>query len=81
MVLCNHRWGTTGEYAYWGRLLDHMTVGKTELPNTSIYVPEDSKTMSAPEFGSFLSVVDGSPNRLPVSDVNLVVLKELMAEH
>ena len=36
--------------------------------------------MPAPEWGSFLSIVDGSLNPVPVSDLNQLVLKELMAE-
>ena len=59
-----------------------MTVGRTELPNGPIYVPEDSQeTMPAPELGSFLSIVDGAPNPVPVSELDQVVLKELMAEN
>ena len=82
MVLCTPDWGTTGEHAYWRRLLDRMTVGRTELPNGPIYVPEDSQeTMPAPEWGSFLSNLDGALNPVPVSDLDQVVLKELMAEN
>ena len=56
-------------------------MGRTEPPNGPIYVPEDSQeTMPAPECGSFLSIIDGSPNPVPVSDPDEVVLKELMAE-
>ena len=34
-------------------------MGRTKLPNSPIYVPEDSQeTMPAPEWGSFLSIVD-----------------------
>ena len=81
-VLCTPDWRTTGEQACWRGLLDHMTVGRTEIPNGLIYVPEDSQeTMPAPEWGSFLSSVDGSLNPVPVSDLDQVVLKELMAEH
>ena len=36
-------WGTKGEHAYWRRLLDGMTVERTELPNGPIYVSEDSQ--------------------------------------
>ena len=82
VVLCTPDWGATGEHAYWSRLLDRMTVGRTELPNGPIYVPEDSQeTMPAPERGSFLSIVDGSLNPVPASDLNQVVLKDLMAEN
>ena len=70
VVMCTPDWGSTGEHAYWGRLLDRMTVGRAELPNGSIYVPDDSQeTMPAPEWGSFLSIVDGSLNPVPVSDL------------
>ena len=59
-----------------------MTVGRTELPNGPIYIPEDfQETMPAPEWGSFWSIIDGSPNPVLVSDVDQVVLKELMAEN
>ena len=55
---------------------------RTELPNGPIYVLEDSQdTMPAPECSSFLSIVDGSLNPVPVSDLDQVVLKELMAEN
>ena len=37
--------------------------------------------MPAPEWGSFLSIVDGNLNPVPVSDLDQVVLKELMAEN
>ena len=82
VVLCTPDWGTTGEHAYWRRLLDRMAVGRTELPNNPIYIPEDSQeTMPAPEWGSFLSIVDGALNPVPVSDLDQVVLKEMIAEH
>ena len=82
VVLCTHDWGTTGEHAYWRRLLDRMTTGRTKLPNGPIYVPEDSQeTMPAPGWGSFLSIADGARNPVPVSDLDQVVLKELMAKN
>ena len=50
VVLCTPDWSTTGEHANSRRLLDRMTVGRTELPDSQIYVPEDSQeTMPAPE--------------------------------
>ena len=59
-----------------------MTVGRTELPNGPVYVLEESQeTMPAAEWGSFLSIVDGSLNPVPVSDFDQVVLKELIAEN
>ena len=82
VVLWTPDWGTTAEHPYWRRLLDLMTVGRTELPNGHIYVPEYSqKTIPAPEWGSFLSIVDGALNPVPVSDLDQIVLKELMAEN
>ena len=63
MILCTPDWGTTGDHAYWRRLLDRITTGITELPNGPIYVPEDSQeTMPTPGWGSFLSNVDGPVN-------------------
>ena len=57
-------------------------MGRTEILNGPIYVPEDSQeTMPAPEWGSFLSIVDGSLNPVPVSDLDQVVLKEVMAQN
>ena len=82
MILCTPDWGDTGKHAYWRRLLDGITVPRTELPNSPIYVPEDShETMPAPEWGSLLSIVDCSLNPVPVSDLDQVVLRELMAEN
>ena len=82
MVLCTPDWGTTGEHAYGRRLYDCMTMERTEHPNGRIHVPEDTQeTMPAPERGSFLSIVDGSVNTVPVSDLDQAVLKELMVEN
>ena len=82
VVLCTPDWGTTGEQAYCRRLLNRMTVGRIELPNGPIYVAENSQeTMPASEWGSLLSIIDGSLNSVPVSDSDQVLLKELMAEN
>ena len=82
VTLCTPEWDTTGEHPYRRPLFDLMTVGRSELPNGPIYVPEDSQeTKPAPELGSFLSIIDCSLNPVPVSDLNEVVLKELMAEN
>ena len=82
MLLCTPEWGTTGKNVYWRRPLDRITVGRTELPNDQTWVPEDSqKTTLAPEWASFLSIGGGSQNPVPVSDLDQVVLKELMAEN
>ena len=82
VVLCTPDWGCSGEHAYWRRLLDRMTVGRVQLPDGPIYVPEDSDTaMQAPEWTSFLSIVDGSLNPVPLCDLDQVLLKEVMAEN
>ena len=63
-------------------MLDQMTVGRVQLPDGPSYVPEESDTaMQAPEWASFLSIVDGSLNRLPLCDQEYVLLKEVMAEN
>ena len=82
VVLCTPKWGTTGEPAYWRRLLERMTVGRTELHNCPIYVSQDfQKTMPAAEWDSFLSIIDGFLNAVPLSNLDQVVFKELMAEN
>ena len=82
LVLCTPDSGTTGEHAYGRRLLDSLSVGRTELLNGPMYVPEDSReNMPAPEWGSFLSIVDGSLNPVPVRHLDQVVLKELTAKN
>ena len=79
--MCTPDWGCSGEHTYWGRMLNRMTVGRVQLPDGPIYVPEDSDTaMQAPEWASFLSIVDGSPNPVPLCDLDQVLLKEIMAE-
>ena len=63
-------------------MLDRMTVGRVQLPDGPIYVPEDSDTaMQAPEWASFLSIVDGSLNPVPLCDLDQVLLKEVMAQN
>ena len=58
VVMCTPDWGCSGEHAYWRRMLDRMTVGRVQLPDGPIYVPEDSDTaMQAPEWASFLKVL------------------------
>ena len=82
VVMCTPDWGCFGEHAYWRRMLDRMTVGKVLLPDGFIYVPEDLDTaMQAPEWASFLSIVDGSLNPVPLCDLDQVLLKEVMAEN
>ena len=76
VVMCTPDWGCTGEHAYWCRMLDRMTVGRVQLLDSPIYVPEDSDTaMQAPEWASFLSIVDGSLNPVPLCDLDQVLLK------
>ena len=73
-------WGCSGEHAYWRRMLDRMTVGRVQLPGSPIYVPEYSDTaMQALEWASFLSIVDGSLNLVPLCDLDQVLLKVVMA--
>ena len=81
VVMCTPDWGCSVEHAYWRRMLDRMTVGSVQLPDSPIYVPEDSNTaMQAPEWASFLSIDDGSLNPVPLCDLDQVLLKEVMAE-
>ena len=80
--MCTPDWGCSGEHAYWRRMLDRMTVGRVQLPDGPIYVPEDSDTaMQAPERASFLSIVDGCLNPVPLCDLDQVLLREVMAEN
>ena len=82
VVMCTPDWGCSGEHACWRRMLDRMTVGRAQLPDGPIYVPEDSDTaMQAPEWASFLSIVDGFLNPVPLCDLDEVLLKEVMAEY
>ena len=82
VVICAPDWSCSGEHAYWRRLLDRMTVGRVQLPDGPIYVPENSDTaMQAPEWASFVSIVDGSLNLVPLCDLDQVLLKEVMAQN
>ena len=82
VVMCTPDWSCSGEHAYWRHMLDRMTVGRVQLPNGPIHVPEDSDiAMQAPEWASFLSIVDGSLNPVPLCDLDQVLLKEVMAEN
>ena len=57
-------------------------MGRVQLPDNPTYVPEDSDTaMQAPEWASFLSIVDGSLNPVPLCDLDQVPLKDVMAEN
>ena len=82
VVMCTPHWGCSGEHAYWRLMLDRMTVGRVQLPDGPIYVPEDSNTaMQAPEWASFSSIADGSLNPAPLCDPDQVLLKDVMAEN
>ena len=82
VVMCTPDWGCSGGHAYWRRMRDRMNVGRVQLPDGPIYLPEDSDTaMQAPEWASFLSIVDGSLNPVPLCDLDQVLLKEVMAEN
>ena len=79
VVMCTPDWGCSGEHAYWRRMLDRMTVGRVQLPDSPIYVPEDSDTaMQGTEWASFLSIVDGSLNPVPLCVLDQVLLTEVM---
>ena len=57
-------------------------MGRVQIPDGPIYLPEDSDTaMQAPEWASFLSIVHGSLNPVPLCDLDQVLLKEVMAEN
>ena len=82
VVMCTPDWGCSGGHAYTRRMLDRMTVGRVQLPDGPIYVPEDSETaMQAPDWASFLIIVDGSLNPVPLCDLDQVLLNEVMAEN
>ena len=82
VVMCTPDLGCSGEHAYWRRMLDRMSVGTVQHPDDPIYVPENSDTaMQAPEWATFLSIVDGSLNPVPLCDLGQVLLKEVMAEN
>ena len=82
VVMCTPDWGCTGEHAYWRGLLDRMTVGRVQLSNGPIYVPEDSNTaMQASESAGFLYIVDGSLNPVHLCYLYQLLLKEVMAEN
>ena len=82
VVMCTPDWGSSGEHAYGHRMLHRMNVGRVQLPDGPIYVPEDSDTaMQAPEWATLLSIVDGSLNSVPLCDLDQVLLKEVMAEN
>ena len=80
--MCTPDWGCSREHAYWRRMLDRMTVGRVQLCDGPIYVPDDSDTaMQARDWASFLCIVDGSLNPVPLCDLDQVLLKEVMAEN
>ena len=59
-----------------------MIVGRVQLPNSPIYVPQDSDTaMQAPEWTGFLSIVCESLSPVPLCDLDQVTLKEVMAKN
>ena len=82
VVMCTPDWGCSGEHAYWRPMLDRMTLGRVQFPDGPIYVPEDSDTaMQAPEWASFLSIVDESLSPVPLYDLGQVLLKEVIAKN
>ena len=82
VVMCTPDWSCSSEHVYCRRMLDRMNVGRVQLPDGPIYVPEDSETaMQAPEWANFLSIVDGSLNPVPLCDLDQLLLKEVMTEN
>ena len=46
-------------------------MGRVQVPNGPIYVLEDSdETMQAREWASYLSIVDGALNHVPLLDLD-----------
>ena len=81
VALCTPDLGCSGDHTDWHQMLDRMTVGGVQVPDVPIYVPQDSDiAMQAPEWASFLSIVDRSLNPVPLCDLDQVLLKEVMAE-
>ena len=59
-----------------------MTVGRVQLPDGPIYVPEETDTaMQAPEWTSSLSIADVSLSSVHLCDLDHVLLKEVMAQN
>ena len=82
VVMCTPDWGCSSEHAYWRCMLDRMTVGRVQLPDGPIYASEDSHTaMQAPEWASFLSIVDGSLDPELLCALDQVLLKDVMAKN
>ena len=81
VVMCTPDWGCSGEHSYLRQLVDRITAGRVQLPDSPIYVTDNSDAaMQAPKWASFLSLVDGSLNPVPLCDLDQVLLKEVMAE-
>ena len=81
-VMCTPDRGCSAEHAHWRQLLDAMTEGRVQLPDSPIYVPEDSDTaMQAPEWASFLSIVDRFFNAVPQRHLDQVLLNVIMAKN
>ena len=53
-----------------------------QLSNNPIYEPEDSdQTMQALEWASYLSIIVGALNTVPLCDLDQPMLKKVMAEN
>ena len=81
MVLCSPDWGAHGRNEYWRTLLEKLTVTSIQLPDDAIYVPLGRKTpIGKPEWGSMVSVVDGSLAPVPWEDLNSAMVQKIQRE-
>ena len=56
VVMCTPDWGCSGEHAYRRHMPDRMTVGRVQLPDSPIYVTEDSDTAMQATSGPVLTM-------------------------
>ena len=81
MVLCSPNWGAHGGNEYWRTLLDKLTLSSIQHPDDAIYLPLGCKTpIEEPEWGSMLSVGDGSLAPAPWEDLKPAMVPEIQRE-
>ena len=81
MVLCSPDRGAHWGNEYWRTLLHKLMLTSIQLPDDTIYVPLGRKTpIGKPEWGSMLSVVDGSLALVPWEDLDLAMVQEIQRE-